>query len=141
MKPGPRAPVFFFYSSVKHNESTVGIFVCFLLTLRYSKRAVPSTHYFRATTMKKQIVQVSILQSAKVMAALYFVISIPFALLMMIPAMLSPTPSIGIGMLIMMPIFYTIFGFLFSLLGAWIYNLVAARIGGFEFQTMEVAGN
>jgi len=91
--------------------------------------------------MKKQIVQVSILQSAKVMAALYFVISIPFALLMMIPAMLSPTPSIGIGMLIMMPIFYTIFGFLFSLLGAWIYNLVAARIGGFEFQTAEVGVN
>ena len=91
--------------------------------------------------MKKQIVQVSILQSAKVMAALYFVISIPFALLMMIPAMLSPTPSIGIGMLIMMPIFYTIFGFLFSLLGAWIYNLVAARIGGFEFQTAEVSVN
>jgi len=91
--------------------------------------------------MKKQIVQVSILQSAKVMAALYFVISIPFALLMMIPAMLSPTPSLGIGMLVMMPIFYTLFGFLFSLLGAWIYNLVAARIGGFEFQTVEVGSH
>ena len=91
--------------------------------------------------MKKQIVQVSILQSAKVMAALYFVISIPFALLMMIPAMLSPTPRLGIGMLVMMPIFYTLFGFLFSLLGAWIYNLVAARIGGFEFQTVEVGSH
>lgn len=91
--------------------------------------------------MKKQIVQVSILQSAKVMAALYFVISIPFALLMMIPAMLAPTPGLSMGMVILMPIFYTLFGFLFSLLGAWIYNLVAARIGGFEFQTVEVGGN
>jgi hypothetical protein len=91
--------------------------------------------------MKKQIVQVSILQSAKVMAALYFVISIPFALLTMIPAMLAPTPGLSIGMIILLPIFYTLFGWLFSLLGAWIYNLVAARIGGFEFQTVEVAGN
>ena len=91
--------------------------------------------------MKKQIVQVSILQSAKVMAALYFVISIPFALLMMIPAMLSPSPGMSVGMLILMPVFYTIFGFLFSLFGAWIYNLVAARIGGFEFQTVEVGAD
>jgi hypothetical protein len=88
--------------------------------------------------MKKQIVQVSILQSAKVMAALYFVISIPFALLMMIPAMFSPAPGMSVGMLILMPVFYTVFGFLFSVFGAWIYNLVAARIGGFEFQTVEV---
>lgn len=91
--------------------------------------------------MKKQIVQVSILQSAKVMAALYFVISIPFALLMMIPAMLSPAPGMSVGMLILMPVFYTVFGFLFSLLGAWVYNLVAARIGGFEFQTVEVGAD
>ena len=88
--------------------------------------------------MKKQIVKVSILQSAKVMAALYFVISIPFALLMMIPAIFVPSAGYSVGMAIAMPIFYTIFGFLFSLLGAWIYNLVAARIGGFEFQTAEV---
>jgi hypothetical protein len=91
--------------------------------------------------MKKQIVQVSILQSAKVMAALYFVISIPIALLMMIPAMLSPAPGMGVGMLILMPVFYTLFGFLFSLFGAWIYNLVAKRIGGFEFQTVEIAAD
>jgi hypothetical protein len=91
--------------------------------------------------MKKQIVQVSILQSAKVMAALYFVISIPIALLMMIPAMLSPAPGMGVGMLILMPVFYTLFGFLFSLFGAWIYNLVAKRIGGFEFQTVEIGAD
>lgn len=91
--------------------------------------------------MKKQIVQVSILQSAKVMAALYFVISIPMALLMMIPAMLSPAPGVSVGMLILMPVFYTLFGFLFSLFGAWIYNLVAKRIGGFEFQTVEIGAD
>ena len=64
--------------------------------------------------MKKQIVQVSILQSAKVMAALYFVISIPLALIMLIPTMLAPSPGAGfsLAMVILMPIFYTVFGFL-----------------------------
>jgi len=89
--------------------------------------------------MKKQIVQVSILQSSKVMAALYFVISIPFALLMAISTSFTGQSGVNWILVILMPIFYLIFGFLFSLLGAWIYNLVAARIGGFEFQTVEVA--
>jgi hypothetical protein len=44
-------------------------------------------------------------------------------------------------MLILMPVFYTLFGFLFSLFGAWIYNLVAKRIGGFEFQTVEIGAD
>lgn len=36
-------------------------------------------------------------------------------------------------MLILMPILYLIFGFLCAAFGAWVYNLVAARIGGVEF--------
>jgi hypothetical protein len=91
--------------------------------------------------MKKQIVQVSMLQSAKVMAALYFVISIPFALIMVLTTSFTNPTGVGWGMVIAMQIFYTIFGFLFTLLGAWIYNLVAARIGGFEFQTVEVGAH
>ena len=91
--------------------------------------------------MKKQIVQVSMLQSAKVMAALYFVISIPFALIMALATSFTNPTGVGWGMVIVMPVFYTILGFLFTLLGAWIYNLVAARIGGFEFQTVEVGGH
>lgn len=93
--------------------------------------------------MKKQIVRVSILQSAKVAAALYFVISLPLCLLMLIPVMLTrqPIPGYSVGMLIAMPVFYTVFGFIFTLVGAWVYNLVAARIGGLEFTTVEVAGD
>lgn len=88
--------------------------------------------------MKKQILRVSPLQSAKVMAALYFVFSIPLALIMMLASMASPQPGPGLFMLILMPVMYVVIGFLFTLLGAWVYNLVAARIGGFEFETAEV---
>lgn len=94
--------------------------------------------------MKKQIVRVSVLQSAKVAAALYFVISIPMCLLMLIPAMMGAGRIPGfysVTMLVMMPVMYTVLGFIFTLIGAWVYNLVASYIGGFEFTTVEVAGD
>jgi hypothetical protein len=83
--------------------------------------------------MKNQLLHISVFQSAKVMAVLYFVISIPIVLIMAIPTLMLHQPGPGLFMLILMPILYMIFGFLFSALGAWVYNLVAARIGGFEF--------
>lgn len=43
------------------------------------------------------------------------------------------------GVLIAMPILYTMFGFVFPLLGAWMYNVAASMVGGFEFTTAEVA--
>lgn len=93
--------------------------------------------------MKKQVVSVSVLQSAKVAAALYLVVSIPMCLLMLIPVMMGQGAGTGFSvvMLILMPVMYTVFGFIFTLIGAWVYNLVAAQIGGFEFTTAEVSGN
>ena len=87
--------------------------------------------------MKKQIIRVSPFQNAKVMAVLYLVLSIPFALMMM----LMPT---GAGMmpwwfLILMPVLYLVLGFIFTLIGSWVYNLVAGQVGGFEFTTAEVS--
>lgn len=37
-----------------------------------------------------------------------------------------------------MPPLYTVFGFIFTLIGAWIYNLVASKVGGFEYMTAEM---
>ena len=88
--------------------------------------------------MKKQIVNVSVLQNAKVMAALYFVFSIPFGLLMMLPVMTQGGAGFSVLMLVLLPLLYTLLGFVFTLIGAWVYNLIAARVGGFEFTTTEV---
>ena len=88
--------------------------------------------------MKKQVVSVSILQNAKVMGALYLVISIPLTLFMTIPALLTQGAGVSILAMILMPLLYTAFGFVFTLVGAWVYNLIAARVGGFEFTTAEV---
>lgn len=88
--------------------------------------------------MKKQVVSVSILQNAKVMGAFYLVISIPLTLFMTIPALLTQGAGVSILAMILMPLLYTAFGFVFTLFGAWVYNLIAARVGGFEFTTAEV---
>lgn len=90
--------------------------------------------------MRKQIIRVSPLQNAKVMAVLYFIMSIPLVLIMFA----TPTPEgapMPWWMYIGMPLAYLLFGFLFSLIGAWIYNLVAARVGGLEYTSVDVAGD
>jgi hypothetical protein len=91
--------------------------------------------------MKKQIVQVSVVQSAKVMAGIYFVITIPIAAIIVLFALFGGQGLTGLFMAFVMSLSYAVGGFLTSVLGAWIYNVVAARVGGFEFQTEEVAGN
>ena len=88
--------------------------------------------------MKKQIVQVSVMQSAKVMAAVYLVTAIPVVVLAGLFMSSFMPAGTSIAMLIMMPVAYAIGAFIGAAFGAWIYNLVAARIGGFEFTTAEV---
>jgi hypothetical protein len=90
--------------------------------------------------MKKQIVQVSVLQSAKVAAVLYLVITVPLAAILLIPTMLMGSAGFGVptGALIAMPVLYALCGFVFTVIGAWIYNFVASLVGGFEFTTAEV---
>lgn len=90
--------------------------------------------------MKKQIVNISPLQAAKVAAVLYLVISIPFVVIFGLIGMVASgaaMPGMSAGMLIFLPILYALFGGLFTLIGAWVYNLVAGMTGGFEFTTRE----
>jgi hypothetical protein len=90
------------------------------------------------TTIKRQIVQVSTLQSAKVAAGLYFVISIPIVLLLAVVMALLGQGGISVELLVVFPLLQMVCGFLFALLAGWIYNMVTSRIGGFEFMTAEV---
>lgn len=88
--------------------------------------------------MKKQIIRVSPLQTAKVFAVLYFLMSIPLLGLMLVSFMLSPSPvRPGMTYLIALPFVYLVFGFIFTALGAWIYNLVASWVGGIEYTSIE----
>lgn len=83
--------------------------------------------------MKKQIISFSPIQTAKVFALLYFVMSIPLVGFMVISFALSPAPKPGVWFLAALPFIYLIFGFIFTALGAVIYNLVAKWVGGIEY--------
>jgi hypothetical protein len=89
--------------------------------------------------MKKQITSISPFQTAKVMAVLYFVISLPLIVFMVLMFSFMPgakTPMLS--MMLALPFFYLIFGFIFTITGAWVYNLVAKWVGGIEFTTSEI---
>jgi hypothetical protein len=88
--------------------------------------------------LKKQITSFSAVQTGKVFAALYFVFSIPFVILMalMLPFSKGASPFSGL-FLIALPILYAMMGFVFVALGAVLYNFVAKRVGGIEYTTSE----
>jgi hypothetical protein len=88
--------------------------------------------------MKKQIINVSPFQTAKVFAVLYFLISLPFIGLMAIAFSFSPTPHPGLGSLIIFPFVYLIFRYIFTALGTWIYNIVAKWVGGIEYTSITI---
>jgi hypothetical protein len=88
--------------------------------------------------MKTQIVHISKLQTSKVMTVLYLVISIPMMLFAILPSLFTHQP-IPWSMLWWMPLLYAVFGFIFTFLGAWIYNGVVGLVGGIEFTIAERA--
>jgi hypothetical protein len=89
--------------------------------------------------MKTQIVHISKLQTSKVMAVLYLVVSLPLMLFAVLPTLITRQP-VQWGAIWWMPLAYALFGFIFTFIGAWIYNGVAGWIGGIEFTVAERSG-
>lgn len=88
--------------------------------------------------MKKQISRISPFQTAKVMALLYFAISLPMIALMSLFYSFMPGPKAAMGMMFILPFLYAVFGFIFTAIGAWVYNLIAKWVGGIEFTISEI---
>ena len=85
--------------------------------------------------MKKQITRVSAHQSAKVIAALYVLFFVPFALVGALILMFGNHTGSAFSsiFLLLAPILYGVFGYVFFALFCWLYNIVAQRLGGVEF--------
>jgi hypothetical protein len=90
--------------------------------------------------MKKQIVNVSVVQSAKVLAVLYMLISLPVLAIMAAIGVFSGNIGSAIAMLVIGPLIYGLVTFLCTGLLAWLYNLAARQVGGLEFSTEEMSG-
>lgn len=87
--------------------------------------------------MKKQVKHFSVAQCAKVIAVMYFVISLPIVIVFLLPAFIG-IPGYPVLAVVLFPFGYAVISFLGVLLAAWVYNIVAAHVGGLEFTTAEV---
>lgn len=89
--------------------------------------------------MKKQITRISILQSSKIVTALYVVLGLFYTIpgVFMIVLGGEKLRIMG-GVYCVMPVLMAIFGFIFFAISAAIYNLLAKWLGGLEFETKEI---
>jgi hypothetical protein len=91
--------------------------------------------------MATQILKISVHQTSKVLAVMYFLL-----MLLLVPigigiVMLAPSPQKAMGIFfIFAPVIYAIVGYLAFALFAAVYNLVAPRVGGIEFQLTDKPG-
>jgi hypothetical protein len=87
----------------------------------------------------QQVKSFGIFQTAKVFAALYFIMTaifaIPIAVIGAIGGILAGKPT-GLLFLLLLaaPFFYAAIGWLFGALACWLYNTIAAQIGGIEIE-------
>jgi len=89
--------------------------------------------------MKKQIKRFSVLQTSKVIAVIYVVMSaiflIPIGLIMMmVGSQNNVFPFMGGVMFFVMPLIYGLFAFIGGIIFCFFYNLVAKRTGGIEVE-------
>lgn len=90
--------------------------------------------------MKRRITHVAPVQAAKMFAAFSFLATLPFLLLTMIPmvAMPAEVQPYMTPYLLLVPFFYALVAFIFAVLAAWLYNLVARFVGGLEVTAVDV---
>ena len=98
--------------------------------------------------MNLKLKRIAPLQAGKMLAALYGLLSlvlVPFMLAFMALGSLAARSQVGanvpalpmmlgmgVGFVIALPLMYALMGFVFGVIGAWVYNLLAKWIGGFE---------
>ena len=89
--------------------------------------------------MKKQLIRISILQSSKVLTALYVLMGFIYTLIGIPMIIFCPKPLKIIGVIyLFMPIIAGILGFVFFVIFAALYNLLAKLLGGFEVEIKNI---
>ena len=94
------------------------------------------------------ITRVAPLSAAKVVAVLYVIIGLIFGGLMTLMGLAGAFAAadsadafgpgaffgamFGVGSIILLPILYGCFGFVMTLISAWLYNIVSGVVGGVE---------
>ena len=89
--------------------------------------------------MKKQIINISILQSSKIFTFLYFLMGFIYTLVG-IPMIIFGTKPIKVMGLFYLfgPVFMAVLGFIFFAIFAAIYNVLAKWLGGVEVEVKDI---
>ncbi|CAN5707112.1 hypothetical protein BH11VER1_BH11VER1_12720 [soil metagenome] len=89
--------------------------------------------------MKKQLIRISVLQSSKIMAALYVLMGFLYTLIG-IPMIIFGGKEIQIvGVIyLFMPVLMGVLGFIFFAIFSAVYNLLAKWLGGFEVEVKDI---
>ncbi len=83
--------------------------------------------------MKKQITHISVVQTSKVLALLYTLISLIYTFVGIPMAIFGSGKVRLVGIVyIFMPVVMLVIGFVMLLLCCWLYNVVANWVGGIE---------
>jgi hypothetical protein len=89
--------------------------------------------------MKKQVTRFSILQSSKIVTALYFLLGFIYTLIGIPMIVFGGTQVRIIGVIyLLMPVLMAILGFIFFVIFAAIYNYLAGWLGGIEFELKDI---
>ena len=89
--------------------------------------------------MKKQLIRISVLQSSKIMTALYVLVGVVYALIGVPMILFGGKQFQTIGIIyVLMPAIMAILGFIFFVIFAALYNFLAKWLGGFEFEIKHI---
>lgn len=85
--------------------------------------------------MKKQVVRISVLQSSKIVTALYVIFGFLYTLIGILMLIFGgKEPRVIVIIYLLMPIIMAILGFIFFVIFAALYNFLAKYLGGVEVQ-------
>ncbi|MGD0262536.1 MAG: hypothetical protein ABSD29_22455 [Verrucomicrobiota bacterium] len=85
--------------------------------------------------MKKQLIRISILQSSKILTVFYVLTGFIYTLIGIPMIIFGPKPLKIIGIVYLFgPVFMGILGFIFFVIFAALYNLLAQWLGGIEVE-------
>ena len=89
--------------------------------------------------MKKQLIRISVIQSSKIATALYVLMGFIYTLIGIPMIIFGGNPLRVVGIIyLFMPVIMGIVGFVFFVIFAAIYNVLAKQLGGFEFEFKDI---
>ncbi len=90
------------------------------------------------SALKLQIRRLSPHQNAKVAAIMFAVTSLIFIVpFMLIGLAAAPSGEAGFStvVLLLAPLFYLVVGYVMTVIGCWLYNVLFKYVGGFEYES------